>query len=173
MAQEYFINNQTLQSKIDQLLPSQGGAGAGVDLSASTQIIPIVDLTESAEGSNLREDLQKALTIQTTSATASNATTTAITNTGYWLIYANVVARLTTVTQLCQGFIDDGTTQTDVFRLTVPIDGSSQGGISLNREFVIKLSAGEEFKIKTPNANSHITISARQIADLAQNLINP
>ena len=81
MAQEYFINNQTLQSKIDQLLPSQGGAGAGVDLSASTQIIPIVDLTESAEGSNLREDLQKALTIQTTSATASNATTTAITNT--------------------------------------------------------------------------------------------
>ena len=57
MGQEFFINSQDLESKIRKLLPSQGGAGAGFDLSASTQIIPIIDLTESATGSNLRQDI--------------------------------------------------------------------------------------------------------------------
>ena len=60
MGSEYFINSQELEDKIRQLLPSQGGAGAGFDLSASTQIVPVIDLTESAEGSNVREDLQTA-----------------------------------------------------------------------------------------------------------------
>ena len=63
MGQEYFINSQELEYKIRQLLPSQGGSGAGVDLSASTQIVPIIDLTESAEGSNVRQDLQTAFTL--------------------------------------------------------------------------------------------------------------
>lgn len=61
MGQEYFINSQQLESQVRKLLPSQGGIGAGIDLSASTQIIPIVDLTESAEGSSLRQDLQRAI----------------------------------------------------------------------------------------------------------------
>ena len=61
MGQEFFINCQTLQDKIRAVLPSQGGAGAGLDLSASTTIVPIIDLTESAEGSNVRQDLQTAL----------------------------------------------------------------------------------------------------------------
>ena len=60
MGQEYFINSQELEDKVKNLLPSQGGAGAGFDLSASTQIVPIIDLTESAEGSNVRKDLQTA-----------------------------------------------------------------------------------------------------------------
>ena len=55
---EYFINSQELENKVRNLLPSQGGAGAGFDLSASTQIIPIIDLTESAEGS--KETSEKA-----------------------------------------------------------------------------------------------------------------
>lgn len=32
MPQEYFINSQELETKVRQLLPSQGGAGAGFDL---------------------------------------------------------------------------------------------------------------------------------------------
>ena len=58
MGQEFFIKSSNLEDKVRNLLPSQGGLGAGLDLSASTQIVPIVDLTESAEGSNLRQDLQ-------------------------------------------------------------------------------------------------------------------
>ena len=69
MGQEFIIKSTTLEDKINQLLPSQGGQQAGVDLSASTTIIPIVDLTESAEGSNLRQDLQLALSLTSITAT--------------------------------------------------------------------------------------------------------
>ena len=48
MGQEFIIKSQSLEDKVNQLLPSQGGFQAGVDLSASTTIIPIVDLTETA-----------------------------------------------------------------------------------------------------------------------------
>ena len=58
MASEFTIKSEQIESKINQLLPSQGGYGAGVDFSASTMVIPIVDLTETAEGSALRQDLQ-------------------------------------------------------------------------------------------------------------------
>ena len=61
MGQEFFVKSADLEQKVRELLPSQGGLGAGFDLSASTQIIPTIDLTESAEGSNVRADLQTAL----------------------------------------------------------------------------------------------------------------
>ena len=58
MAQEFTIKSQDIEDKINQLLPSQGGFAPGVDFSASTMVIPIVDLTETAEGSSLRQDIQ-------------------------------------------------------------------------------------------------------------------
>ena len=61
MAQEFTIKSQDIEDKINQLLPSQGGQGAGIDFSASTMVIPVVDLTETAEGSSLRQDLQTSL----------------------------------------------------------------------------------------------------------------
>ena len=66
MAQEFVIKSKILEDKINQLLPSQGGAQAGIDLSATTQIVPIIDLTESAEGSTLRQDLQTAYGLTST-----------------------------------------------------------------------------------------------------------
>ena len=93
MAQEYFINSQELEDKIRQLLPTQGGAGAGFDLSASTQIVPIIDLTESAEGSNVRQDLQTALSLNDiTSFNTSGETITIVNNTGYYRIFGTVNA---------------------------------------------------------------------------------
>ena len=47
MAQEFTIKSQQIEDKINQLLPSQGGFAAGVDFSASSMVIPIVDLTET------------------------------------------------------------------------------------------------------------------------------
>ena len=80
MGQEFIIKSPDLEDKINQLLPSQGGFAAGVDLSASTTIIPIVDLTESAEGSGLRQDLQQALSLTSVTSFAVNNTTTTIIN---------------------------------------------------------------------------------------------
>ena len=81
MGQEFVIKSTTLEDKINQLLPSQGGQQAGVDLSASTTIIPIVDLTETAEGSSLRQDLQVALSHDTITSFFCNNNTVTIANT--------------------------------------------------------------------------------------------
>ena len=91
MGQEFVINSQPLEDKVKNLLPSQGGAGAGVDLSASTQIVPIIDLTEQAEGSSVRADLQSALSFDTVTAFAvNNTTSTLVSNTGYYRVFGNI-----------------------------------------------------------------------------------
>ena len=112
LGQEFFINDEKLEAKVRELLPSQGGKGAGFDLSASTQIIPIVDLTESAEGSNVRQDLQTAFSFDNTNAFGlNNSTADIITNTGYYRVFgvANIVS--STSANLQCGFIfDDGAT---------------------------------------------------------------
>ena len=80
MAEEFVIKSPAIEDKINQLLPSQGGFQPGVDFSASTMVVPIVDLTESAEGSVLRQDLQKAFSHGSiTSFKVAGATTTLIT----------------------------------------------------------------------------------------------
>ena len=89
MAQEFTIKSEEIESKINQLLPSQGGFGAGVDFSASTMVIPIIDLTETAEGSSVRPDLQSAMSHnQITAFSVTNASNTVLVNTtGYFRVF--------------------------------------------------------------------------------------
>jgi hypothetical protein len=91
MAEEFIIKSQDIEDKINQLLPSQGGFQAGVDFSASTMVIPIVDLTETAEGSSLRVDLQSSMSHKSQTAfSVQNATTTVLNTTGYFRIFGMV-----------------------------------------------------------------------------------
>ena len=88
MAQEFTIKSQEIEDKINQLLPSQGGFAPGVDFSASTMVIPIVDLTETAEGSSLRQDLQTSFSLTSVTAfSVSNTSSTLINTTGYFRVY--------------------------------------------------------------------------------------
>lgn len=176
MGQEFVIKSTTLEDKINQLLPSQGGAQAGVDLSASTTIVPIIDLTESAEGSNLRADLQSAISFATaTEFDVSNASTTVITTTGYWRIFGGAAfdAGSNAGVALTANFvINDGTTDKLVNSMSLvgKADGSIFGSFF---DFVIKLEAGHSFRISSSNTDCKLRGSVRQLADLSGNLINP
>lgn len=174
MGSEYFINSQELQDKVANLLPSQGGAGAGFDLSASTQIIPIIDLTESAEGSNVRQDLQTALSHDTVTAFAvSNTTTTVISNTGYWRITgASVLATIPTGSVINSLIINDGATDKTIWQHEV-VSESTSSISSLNIDQVIFLSAGDTFKVTSNSNNGKVNGSVRQIADINGVLSNP
>ena len=111
MAQEFTIKSNAIEDKINQLLPSQGGQGAGIDFSASTMVIPVVDLTETAEGSGLRQDLQKAISFDNiTTFYSKNSVATIINTTGYWKLQASVGAYSSTGTNvgLCRLFLSDG-----------------------------------------------------------------
>ena len=166
MGQEFIIKSQTLEDKINQLLPSQGGFQAGVDLSASTQIIPIVDLTESAEGSNLREDLQTAFDYATSTSTANNNTVTAINTTGFYKVNVDVTLN---GGGGCQVDITDGVSAT-VLRNYFSFSALNR---YINETFTVFLSAGLSLRLISSNSSSSIVSHSRQIADISGNLTNP
>lgn len=171
MAQEFTIKSQQIEDKINQLLPSQGGFQPGVDFSASTMVIPIVDLTETAEGSSLRQDLQSACSLTSnTTFSVTNASTTIITTTGYWRIFGSVSQASLNVAK--QGTVDitDGTTTTRVFGIRSLTGG--ENSIVLPMDFIVFVKAGDSVKL-TADANTIFIGSFRQIADINGNLVNP
>ncbi len=174
MGQEYFINSQELQNKVASLLPSQGGAGAGFDLSASTQIIPIVDLTEQAEGSSLRSDLQTAFSHNSnTSVVVSNATNTVIiNNTGFFRIFGNYYGEGGAVTSDVDNInLFDGATAKNVW--AAQIGNGINDIIFQSFDFIVFCAAGDSVRATTNATAQRLHITSRQIADISGNLVNP
>ena len=173
MGQEFFINSQELEDKIRQLLPSQGGRGAGFDLSASTQIIPIIDLTESAEGSNVRADLQTALSHGSqTTFSVNNATTTVLNNTGYWRFFGVAqVLKLDVATNI-NITLNDGTTSKSIFFFT-GASGATATSSMINFDFMVFVPAGHSVIISTSSSLNSVNGSYRQIANIDGELVNP
>ena len=164
MAQEFTIKSQDIEDKINQLLPSQGGFQPGVDFSASTMVIPIVDLTETAEGSSLRQDLQSSFSLINTTATRiSNTSTTLVNTTGYYRVFGLIEASSTT----CRIRITDGLTTKSILERE---DGFAS---SVEFDFIVKLEAGDSLEGFTGGTSGVINVSTRQIADIQGNLINP
>ena len=167
MAQEFTINSAEIETKINQLLPSQGGFGAGVDFSASTMVIPIIDLTETAEGSGLREDLQKSLSLTNISSFAIfNTSTTIINTTGYYRIFG--VASTNTSGTL-EMSVTDGITATKRLLLY------NGGTVTQNNQFdfMVFLAAGESIVAQSSASSAIWYVTTRQIADISGNLVNP
>ena len=166
---EYFINSQELEDKVRDLLPSQGGAGAGFDLSASTQIIPVIDLTESAQGSNLRQDLQTASSKSTTKVDIENTTTTVVSTTGFYRVFAtlynNASANGTSTID-----IFDGTTSKPVFFVNTTSNAKFTEVIN---PFVVFLDAGDVLRGTTNVSTLVLSVFTHQIADISGNLTNP
>ena len=170
MAQEFTIKSKNLENQVNRLLPSQGGAQAGIDLSASTMVVPVIDLTETAEGSNLRQDLQSSLSLDVTSTNIENTTTTVIATTGFFKCFASssTISAAGSGTQTIQ--ITDGTTTKILFDFQLfPI---SSGAIS-TVEFIVCVGSGESVTCTSGGANQPIRFVSRQIATISGALVNP
>lgn len=174
MAQEFVIKSTDIEDKINQLLPSQGGFQAGVDFSASTMVVPIVDLTETAEGSALRADLQTA--ISHGSATAfdvTNTTTTVINTTGYYRIVGTAACITIAGTDETLAIkLNDGATDKTVWQMKSP-DSGADFPLSESFDLVVFLPAGNSLKVSTNASTCNMSGSVRQIADINGNLVNP
>ena len=173
MGQEFVIKSQNIENKINQLLPSQGGFQPGVDFSASTTIIPIVDLTETAEGSNLRSDLQTALNFASESFNVLNATTTLVSTTGFFRVIGTATGRGGNGADRDSSFfINDGASDKGIWAFNY--DGiGTESFIAVSFDFVVFLRAGDSLKCISPASDTQLAGSTRQIADIAGNLINP
>ena len=166
MAQEFVIKSAEIEDKINQLLPSQGGFQAGVDFSASTMVVPIVDLTETAEGSSLRLDLQKATDFATTQTLASNNTQTAANTPGFYKVVGSGQYRNNTNITV---FINDGATS----KIIQEFDGTTATDQVFAFEDIIFLRAGDSLQANTTSTDAYVYLFTRQIADISGNLVNP
>lgn len=172
MAQEFTINSTAIETKINQLLPSQGGFGAGVDFSASTMVIPIVDLTESAEGSSIRSDLQTSFshTGLTTTKIISATNTVLVNTTGYYRVLA--YGRVDLNSGVMEINLFDGTTSKTLFQWSdTTFNGQNFANIDIN----VFLKAGDSLRgtSASTSANDFLRVATRQIADVSGNLVNP
>lgn len=173
MGQEYFINSQELENKIRTLLPSQGGAGAGIDLSASTQIIPVIDLTESAEGSDLRADLQTAFGFGSSHVNINNTTTDLVVNTGFYRVFGNSI-RGNVNAATAKIFIDDGTSTKTIYSDTITQNSVNIPPTTTNFDFIVYLRAGDTLKGSAGPTNlCDLNVTTRQIATIDGQLVNP
>lgn len=167
MGQEFFVNSQGLEDKIRQLLPTQGGAGQNFDLSANTQIIPIIDLTESAEGSNLRADLQNAFSFTSlTSTKLVNSSSTIINNTGYFRILGGIVldgAGEATIK------LSDGVST----KLLYEQVGSASIKDAKAFDLTVFLQAGDSVIAESTSAVVGLLTATRQIATITGELVDP
>ena len=173
MAQEFTIKSESIESKINQLLPSQGGQGAGIDFSASTMVIPIVDLTETAEGSQLRSDLQLALSIdKCTEFVVNNTTSTLVNTAGYFRIVGTSVIETSAASNISTEInLSDGFSNANVWgaRALASTDGQY---IIQDFDLIVFLNSGDTLSAQA-SSSAVIKGSTRQVADISGNLVNP
>lgn len=175
MGQEFFVKSDTLESKVRELLPSQGGLGAGFDLSATTQIVPIIDLTESAEGSNVRADLQSALSLNDiTGFQVVNSTSTLINNTGYFRVFGALTGTNPTSGSSKQAIFEvtDGVTTKQLFNYSFNPGTNAVTTVS-NFDFVVFLASGQSLTCNTNSSGLALVGCTKQLASIDGTLTTP
>lgn len=172
MAQITNITSEALQATVRRLLPSQQGFGE--DLQASNVITPVIDLTPTAEGSEVRADLQTALAHGSiTTFNLSNSDVDIVSTAGFYRVFGFYVLNRQNVAQAqVDMHITDGSTTKYLFVQKVS-SGSDEGELAGSFDFVIFLRPGDTFNIDARNVYSQISGSVRQIADVNGVLVNP
>lgn len=166
------VNSEELQTLIRDLLPSQNGFGS--ELQASNVITPIIDLTATAEGSTLREDMQTAIAFGSQTAFSISNTTTGLANSpGYYRIFGVSSVTTTTAATRHNAFeMTDGLSTKVVWQHRVTGDGASAHS-ALQFDFVVWLASGESISGQSSAGSNHLIGSYRQIADSEGKFVNP
>lgn len=172
MAQIRQVVSESLQATIRRLLPSQQGFTE--DLQATNVITPIIDLTPTAEGSALREDLASAIAFGSQTAFAvSGASTVIINNAGFYRVFGTATLLQPSGTLGTATFtMSDGLSTKTVWDLRLE-QGNANTSATVALDFVVFLDSGDSLSATTVGSNGRIQGSYRQIADLNGEIVNP
>ena len=173
MAQIIRITSEALQATVRRLLPSQQGFGE--DLQASNVIQPIIDLTASAEGSEVRVDLQTALAFGSqTTFNFNNGSGTLANSAGFWRFTgtASTPHQPAGIGNVAIN-LNDGSTNKKIFDW--PINGATgDGGVTRNDfDFTVFLRPGDSINAIANGTKAYCIGSYRQVADVNGVLVNP
>ena len=172
MAQIIRITSEALQATVRRLLPSQQGFGE--DLQASNVIQPIIDLTPTAEGSEVRADLQTALAFGSqTKFVARNNTVTLANSGGFWRIVGTSNIEQDSASTISTNFSMSDGLSTKVVWEHIVSPGNGDNSNSVIFDYTFYLNPGDSISAVSDNDDGRITGSYRQVADASGNLINP
>lgn len=166
------ITSEALQQTIRNLLPSQ--TGFGEDLHAQNVVVPIIDLTPTAEGSVLRQDLQTAVShTDATEFNVSNTSTVVANSAGFYRLIGSYVAYAIAA----GGYeatvqVNDGSTSKTVWGAQPPAASANEQMGFLSFDLVVFLTPGDDCRIVC-DARARMRGSIRQIADVYGNLNAP
>lgn len=166
------VTSEALQLKIRQLLPSQFGFGD--DLSAQNTIVPIIDLTQAAEGSEVPENLQTALNFgSATEIVCLNNTVTLANTPGFYRFVA-----ASTLTLQASGIeidieVTDGSTTKTLWKHNAGAGTAGASVSALNVDLTFFVSTGETLQVVSNNSSAKCIGSIRQVADVNGTLVNP
>lgn len=165
------VTSEALQLKLRQLLPSQ--QGFGTDLSASDTIIPVIDLTASAEGSDVRQDLQTALAFGSQNVfDVSNTTTSLITTTGFHRVFGfATIKERDSGTHTFNFSLSDGLSNKNIAGMKV--SPTTNNFAVWTYDFVVFIGVGESLSAISSSTNTVAQGSTRQIADINGTLVQP
>jgi hypothetical protein len=162
------VTSEALQLKLRQLLPSQ--QGFGTDLSASDTIIPIIDLTAAAEGSDVPQFLQTALNF---GGSVFDGTGNIATTPGFYRVVGTATLDTSTTSQKIASItITDGVTTKALWSLATATGGSNNRPYSEDFDLVFFLVAGETLAVANDSL-CRIAGSVRQVADINGTLVQP
>ncbi len=166
------VTSEALQLKLRQLLPSQ--QGFGTDLSASDTIIPIIDLTAAAEGSDVPEYLQTALAFGSQTAfSQTNGSSTIISTTGFFRIIgtADIESPSSGTPRVAHITATDGLSTKTIWGMTRDPNGAFYMD-ALPFDFTVFVNTGESIGV-TCSSKCTLIGSTRQVADINGVLVNP
>lgn len=171
MAQITSITSEALQATIRRLLPSQRGFGE--DLQATNVITPIIDVTPTAEGSQLPVDLARSIDFSTTSFQLGNNTLSdVITTTGFYRVWGVTSIKVSN-TGAKTGYlaINEGGTQKIIYQ-PYSDSGIANEIVMIPADFIVYIRPNQKLE-GLANTGSVISMAYRQVADIYGNIVNP
>jgi hypothetical protein len=166
------ITSESLEAAYRALTPSQSGFTQ--DLMASNTIIPVLDLTASAEGTNVPEYQAQAIAFGSQTAFTCQNGTVALANTaGFWRIFG-----------VCAVAVGNGVTSRGTFDMSDGLStkviwshqvGGSGGNnaTAIQFDFIVFLRSGDSISAVSLDSNTNVRGSYRQIADVNGTVVNP
>lgn len=171
MAQITSVTSELLQTKIRDLLPSQQGFGE--DLQASNVILPVIDLTSTAEGSSTPTFLQQAISFGSATAFNIQATTTTLANSpGFWRFRGLSNLRGGNSPSLSYFQISDGLS-IKIFWEHYINTSTTTTFDAKEFDFVVFLRSGDNVAGRGVVSGSPLDGIYYQVADVNGNLVNP
>ena len=172
MAEITRVTSEALQATIRRLLPSQ--TGFTQDLEATNVIPPIIDLTPTAEGSQLPDYLQTALSLdsQTAFSQVGSGNTTIVNTAGFYRVVgvACVISNSGSVQEVTLD-LTDGITTKKVWGWQCNT-ASAVLNFSESIDLVVYINPGESLRVNC-DSNCSAIGSSRQIATTTGELVDP